>query len=67
MDAWTASPVQAAERISAFLWKVYAWMCIGLALTAVVAYTVSSLWILSQDVVEESELGSMLLPVFALG
>src|SRR5712691_8718796 len=43
MDTWTAttSSVAAAERVSAFLWKVYAWMCIGLALTAVVAYTVS--------------------------
>lgn len=37
----TASSTAAAERVSAFLWKVYAWMCIGLALTAVVAYTVS--------------------------
>jgi FtsH-binding integral membrane protein len=40
MDAWTASPVQAAERISAFLWKVYGWMAIGLGLTAVVAFAV---------------------------
>jgi hypothetical protein len=37
----TATSAAAAERVSAFLWKVYAWMCIGLALTAVVAYTVS--------------------------
>jgi hypothetical protein len=28
--------------VSAFLWKVYAWMAIGLGLTAVVAYTVAS-------------------------
>jgi hypothetical protein len=43
MDTFTAtSSTAAAERVSAFLWKVYAWMCIGLALTAVVAYTVSS-------------------------
>ena len=43
MDTWTAttSSTAAAERVSAFLWKVYAWMSIGLALTAVVAYTVS--------------------------
>jgi len=43
MDTQTtmATSVAAAERASAFLWKVYAWMCIGLALTAVVAYTVS--------------------------
>ena len=37
----TATPAAAAEKVSAFLWKVYAWMCIGLALTAVVAYTVA--------------------------
>jgi FtsH-binding integral membrane protein len=37
----TATSAAAAERVSAFLWKVYAWMCIGLALTAVVAYTVA--------------------------
>jgi len=43
MDTRTAttSSTAAAERVSAFLWKVYAWMCIGLALTAVVAYTVA--------------------------
>ena len=38
----TASSTAAAERVSAFLWKVYAWMAIGLGLTAVVAYTVAS-------------------------
>jgi uncharacterized protein len=32
----------AAERVSAFLWKVYAWMAIGLGITAVVAYGVVS-------------------------
>jgi uncharacterized protein len=37
----TTSSTATAERVSAFLWKVYAWMSIGLALTAVVAYTVS--------------------------
>ena len=41
MDAWTTSPVQAAERVSAFLWKVYGWMAIGLGLTAVVASVVA--------------------------
>ena len=43
METWTrtATPEAAAEKVSAFLWKVYAWMCIGLALTAVVAYTVA--------------------------
>ncbi|HEV8141392.1 MAG TPA: Bax inhibitor-1/YccA family protein [Methylomirabilota bacterium] len=44
MDTWTttSSSTTAAERVSAFLWKVYAWMAIGLGLTAVVAYTVAS-------------------------
>ena len=43
MDTWTtASSTATAERVSAFLWKVYAWMAIGLGLTAIVAYTVAS-------------------------
>jgi uncharacterized protein len=42
MDAWTATSARAAERVSAFLWKVYAWMAIGLGITAVVAFTVAS-------------------------
>jgi FtsH-binding integral membrane protein len=43
MNTWTTtSSTAAAERVSAFLWKVYAWMAIGLGLTAVVAYAVSS-------------------------
>jgi uncharacterized protein len=43
MSTWTtASSTAAAERVSAFLWKVYAWMAIGLGLTAVVAYLVAS-------------------------
>lgn len=41
MDAWTASPAQTAERVSAFLWKVYGWMAVGLGITAVVAFAVS--------------------------
>src|SRR5712692_8369567 len=40
MGAWTTTPVQTAERISTFLWKVYSWMAIGLGLTAVVAFLV---------------------------
>jgi len=31
-----------AERVSAFLRAVYGWMCVGLAITATVAYTISS-------------------------
>ena len=43
MNTWTtASSTAAAERVSAFLWKVYAWMAIGLGLTAIVAYLVAS-------------------------
>jgi uncharacterized protein len=41
MDAWTTSPAQTAERVSAFLWKVYGWMAVGLGITAVVAFAVS--------------------------
>jgi uncharacterized protein len=41
MDAVTTPRIDAAERVSAFLWKVYAWMAIGLGLTAVVAFTVA--------------------------
>ena len=37
----THADTAAAERVSAFLWKVYAWMAIGLGITAVVAYTVA--------------------------
>ena len=44
MDTWTTtqSSTAAAERVSAFLWKVYAWMAIGLGITAAVAYGVVS-------------------------
>ena len=42
MDAWTTSREPAAERVSAFLWKVYAWMAIGLGITATVAFVVAS-------------------------
>jgi FtsH-binding integral membrane protein len=44
MDTWTTtqSTTAAAERVSAFLWKVYAWMAIGLGITAAVAYGVVS-------------------------
>jgi FtsH-binding integral membrane protein len=42
MDARTVSSGQAAERVSAFLWKVYGWMAIGLGLTAIVAFAVAS-------------------------
>ncbi len=41
MDAWTTGRVDAAERVSAFLWKVYGWMALGLGITAVVASVVA--------------------------
>src|SRR6266705_3320671 len=41
MDTRMATSVQAAERVSAFLWKVYGWMAVGLGLTAVVAVAVA--------------------------
>ena len=41
---WTApmSPTAATEQITAFLQRVYGWMCAGLALTALVALYVAS-------------------------
>lgn len=41
MEAWSTSSIRAQERVSAFLWKVYAWMAIGLGLTALVAFAVA--------------------------
>jgi len=41
MDAWTTNSVQTADRVSAFLWKVYGWMAVGLGLTAMVAFAVA--------------------------
>jgi uncharacterized protein len=41
MDAWTTNTVQTADRVSAFLWKVYGWMAVGLGLTAMVAFAVA--------------------------
>jgi FtsH-binding integral membrane protein len=41
MDAWTTNTVQTADRVTAFLWKVYGWMAVGLGLTAIVAFAVA--------------------------
>lgn len=41
LDVMT-SPVDAAERVTAFLRAVYGWMCVGLAVTAGVAYFTAS-------------------------
>jgi uncharacterized protein len=41
MDTWTTNSVQTADRVSAFLWKVYGWMAVGLGLTAMVAFAVA--------------------------
>ena len=38
---FTGSTVRTAERVSAFLAKVYGWMCIGLGITAAIAYLVA--------------------------
>ena len=40
-SVFAGSEARAAERVSAFLTKVYGWMCIGLGITAVVAYLVA--------------------------
>ena len=41
MDARTTQTVQTADRVSAFIWKVYGWMAVGIGLTAVVAFAVA--------------------------
>ncbi len=41
MNMWAMTSAQAAERVSAFLWKVYGWMALGLGLTAFVAFAVA--------------------------
>src|SRR5262245_57092900 len=43
IDRTSAFPtsVAAAERVTAFLRSVYGWMCVGLAVTAAVAYGIS--------------------------
>jgi FtsH-binding integral membrane protein len=40
--AIAATSVEAAERVTSFLRKVYGWMCVGLAITATVALGVAS-------------------------
>ncbi len=44
LDRTSAFPTAtaAAERVTAFLRAVYGWMCVGLAVTAAVAYVISS-------------------------
>ena len=46
------SSTAAAERVSAFLAKVYGWMSIGLGITAVVAYLVSTSPTLTRALIE---------------
>ena len=41
-SAFATTTVAGAERVTAFLRKVYGWMAVGLGVTAVVAYTVAS-------------------------
>src|SRR2546426_5993463 len=48
----------AAERVSAFLRAVYGWMCVGLGVTAVVAYALTA----SAAVVETIAANHLLFP-----
>jgi hypothetical protein len=41
-SAFATTTVAGAERVTAFLQKVYGWMCVGLGITASVAYGVAS-------------------------
>jgi hypothetical protein len=41
-SAFATTTVAGAERVTAFLQKVYGWMCVGLGITATVAYGVAS-------------------------
>jgi len=49
-SAFAAAGAVSAERVTAFLRKVYGWMCVGLALTAIVALTVAGSPALTQAV-----------------
>jgi uncharacterized protein len=40
-SAYAATTVAGAERVTAFLQKVYGWMCLGLGVTAIVAFAVA--------------------------
>jgi FtsH-binding integral membrane protein len=40
-SAFTVTTVASAERVTAFLQKVYGWMCVGLGVTAAVAFGVA--------------------------
>jgi len=40
-SAFAATTVAGAERVTAFLRKVYGWMCVGLGITAAVAFAVA--------------------------
>src|SRR5262250_2238002 len=42
LDRASGISTAAAERVTTFLRAVYGWMCVGLAVTAVVAYTIAS-------------------------
>jgi uncharacterized protein len=53
-SVFAGADARAAERVSAFLAKVYGWMCIGLGITAAVAYGVSGSETLMRAVVGNS-------------
>ena len=42
LDRTSGFPAAAAERVTAFLRAVYGWMCVGLGVTAFVAYAIAS-------------------------
>ncbi len=50
-SAFAATTVAGAERVTAFLQKVYGWMCVGLGVTGAVAFGVASSPTLLQAVV----------------
>jgi hypothetical protein len=49
-SAFATTTVAGAERVTAFLRKVYGWMAVGLGVTAVVAYAVASSPVLLQTI-----------------
>lgn len=57
------SPVAAAERVTAFLRGVYGWMCVGLGVTAVVAFGVAG----SPAVLQALLSTPFLLPALLIG
>src|SRR2546429_652759 len=55
-SAFATTTVATAERVTAFLRKVYGWMCVGLAITAGVSFAV-----MSSSGIQKAILGNPLL------